>query len=321
MRTPANFSARRPAGGRHHPDAIQVSDELADRLARLRAGGVGLSSRPDVRPRGPRSLPRRCRRCRDIRRSHDHDAVSPRRSRVQPSVFELFRAPRSGDFSPAAVLSYRGALQPTDRSSRGSRRTPALMERKARGPGPPVEFGPGLEWNDLAVKPVFLPFVTRSRNIWRFSPSRRIIDGGTLLPGPRRPAGRGAAATRGATIAVAPSGTRVPVETEDGALELTEQGFYDVRTQGAAADSATTLASNVDLTESDLASLDPKELAAAVAGRSSGGLGGLANGRPSDEAQAQAQRLWWYLLVAGGLLLAAETMLSNRLSQNGARVS
>jgi len=29
----------------------------------------------------------------------------------------------------------------------------------------------------------------------------------------------------------------------------------------------------------------------------------------------------WYLLVAGGLLLAAETLLSNRLSQNGARVS
>ena len=52
-----------------------------------------------------------------------------------------------------------------------------------------------------------------------------------------------------------------------------------------------------------------------------GELGGLGNGRPSDEAQAQAQRLWWYLLVAGGLLLAAETLLSNRLSQNGARVS
>jgi hypothetical protein len=58
-----------------------------------------------------------------------------------------------------------------------------------------------------------------------------------------------------------------------------------------------------------------------VAGRAPGQLGGLGTGRPSDEAQAQAQRLWWYLLVAGGLLLAAETLLSNRLSQNGARVS
>jgi hypothetical protein len=113
----------------------------------------------------------------------------------------------------------------------------------------------------------------------------------------------------------------VSIETEDGALELGEQGFYDVRTQGAAADSATTLASNVDLTESDLSPLDPRELAAAVAGRAPGELGGLGAGRPSDEAQSQAQRLWWYLLVAGGLLLAAETLLSNRLSQNGARVS
>ena len=121
---------------------------------------------------------------------------------------------------------------------------------------------------------------------------------------------------------MAPSGARVAVETEDGALELTEQGFYDVRTQGAAADSATTLASNVDLER-----IGSGAAGSAGAGggggrpRASGELGGLGNGRPSDEAQAQAQRLWWYLLVAGGLLLAAETLLSNRLSQNGARVS
>ncbi len=61
--------------------------------------------------------------------------------------------------------------------------------------------------------------------------------------------------------------------------------------------------------------MDPRELVAAVAGRASGEPGGFGDARPSDEAQAQAQRLWWYLLVAGGLLLAAETLLSNRLSQ------
>ena len=36
--------------------------------------------------------------------------------------------------------------------------------------------------------------------------------------------------------------------------------------------------------------------------------------------QAQAQRLWWYLLVAGGLLLAGETLLANRLSTNASRL-
>ena len=104
-----------------------------------------------------------------------------------------------------------------------------------------------------------------------------------------------------------------------GALELTEQGFYDVRTLGAGADSATTLAVNVDLDESDLTPMDPRELQAAVAGRAPGAPGSMA--RPTAESQAQAQRLWWYLLVVGGLLLAGETLLSNRLSQKGSRVA
>jgi hypothetical protein len=110
------------------------------------------------------------------------------------------------------------------------------------------------------------------------------------------------------------------VETEDGALELVEQGFYDVRTQGAGVDTATVLATNVDLSESDLTPMDPRELVAAV-GRGPSDPAGVGEARPSDEAQAQAQRLWWYLLVAGGLLLAGETMLSNRLSTNASRLS
>ena len=60
--------------------------------------------------------------------------------------------------------------------------------------------------------------------------------------------------------------------------------------------------------------MDPRELVASATGHASAQTGGFADARPSDEAQAQAQRLWWYLLVAGGLLLAAESLLSNRLS-------
>jgi hypothetical protein len=121
-------------------------------------------------------------------------------------------------------------------------------------------------------------------------------------------------------LAITPSGTRLAVESEDGALELAEQGFYDIRTQGAGPDSSVTIASNVDLGESDLSPMDPRELAAAVAGRTAGSAD-AGDARPSDEAQARAQRLWWYLLVAGGLLLAGETLLSNRLSQDRARLS
>jgi len=239
-------------------------------------------------------------------------------------VFELFRAPRSGDYSAARFYNYRAVTQPAGQVlARFDDGSPALLERKA-GAGRVLMWTStvDLDWNDLAVKPVFLPFVhTITKYLADFSEPPASLTVGQVIPAPRKAAARGGTATRGSTIAVAPSGARVTVETEDGALELAEQGFYDVRTQGAGADSATTLASNVDLSESDLSPLDPRELAAAVAGRAAGDLAGKGLGRPSDEAQAQAQRLWWYLLVAGGLLLAAETLLSNRLSQKGARVS
>src|SRR5258708_12405162 len=114
-----------------------------------------------------------------------------------------------------------------------------------------------LEWNDLPVKPVFLPFVhTVTKYLADFTEPPASLTVGQVIPAPRKAPGKGAA--HGGTIAVAPSGARVPVETEDGALELAEQGFYDIRTLGAGADSATTLASNVDLSESDLAPLAPR---------------------------------------------------------------
>jgi hypothetical protein len=201
--------------------------------------------------------------------------------------------------------------------------TAALLERKT-GAGRVLMWTSSLDldWSDLPVKPVFLPFVhTLTKYLADYAEAPASLTVGQVIPAPRGVPGRPGSANRGGTIAIAPSGARVSVETEDGALALDEQGFYDVRTQGAGADTATALAANVELSESDLTPLDPRELAAAVAGRAPGEIAGLGGPRPSDDAQAQAQRLWWYLLVAGGLLLAGETLLSNRLSQNGARVS
>jgi Aerotolerance regulator N-terminal/von Willebrand factor type A domain len=307
---------------------VQVPDELADRLARFVAAGGGLLIAAGPNATWP---------------AHAADTVpglpgdSVDRTATPPSrlggleyghpVFELFRAPRSGDFSAARFYGYRAVQKPTGQVlARFDDGLPALMESKARkaGAGRVLLWNSTLDltWNDLPVKPVFLPFVhTVTKYLADFTEPPPSLTVGQVIPAPRKALGKGGSPSRGGTIAVAPSGARVSIETEDGALELGEQGFYDVRTQGAAADSATTLASNVDLSESDLSPLDPRELAVAVAGRAPGELGGLGAGRPSDEAQSQAQRLWWYLLVAGGLLLAAETLLSNRLSQNGARVS
>jgi hypothetical protein len=304
---------------------VQVSDDLADRLATFVTAGGGLflatgssatwpARRADIVPGIPGD-------------PIDRMATPPSRMgglEYSHPVFELFRAPRSGDFSAARFYAYRSVLQPTGQVlARFDDGSPALLERKV-GAGRVLMWTStfDLEWNDLAVKPVFLPFVhTVTKYLADFGEPPASLTVGQVIPAPRKAGPHGASANRGGTIAIAPSGARVTIETEDGALELGEQGFYDVRTQGAGPDSATALASNVDLAESDLAALDPRELAAAVAGRASGELASLGAARPSDEAQARAQRLWWYLLVAGGLLLAAETLLSNRLSEKGARVS
>jgi len=304
---------------------IQAPDDLADRLARFvrEGGGLLLATGPqatwparlaDVVPALPGDL-------------IDRTTTTPSRLgalEYSHPVFELFRAPRSGDFSSARFYGYRATGQPAGQVlARFDDGTPALLERKT-GAGRVLMWTSSLDldWNDMPVKPVFLPFVhTLAKYLADYAEAPASLTVGQVIPAPRRTAGRGSATNRGGTIAIAPSGTRVSVETEDGALELNEQGFYDVRTQGAGSDSATALAANVDLGESDLTPLDARELAAAVAGRAPGEIAGLGAARPSDDAQAQAQRLWWYLLVAGGLLLAGETLLSNRLSQSGARVS
>ena len=73
-------------------------------------------------------------------------------------------------------------------------------------------------------------------------------------------------------------------------------------------------ASNVSLAESNLDRIDPKELVAAVSGNGTTGSTSGPDVLP-DEAQELAQRVWWYLLFAGILLLIAETVLAHRLSR------
>ena len=297
---------------------VPVSESLAERLGRYVTGGGGLlvaagphatwpAKVADVLPAMPASIV-------------DRTSGPPSRLgalEYSHPVFDLFRAPRSGDFSSARFYGYRAVdPQPTQALARYDDGAPALLERKP-GAGRVLLWTSTLDlgWNDMPVKPVFLPFLhTTTKYLSDYNEPPPSLTVGQVVPAPRAVRAR-AAATKAATIAVAPSGARVTFNAEDGAIELTEQGFYDIRTQGAGSDTAVTLASNVDLSESDLAQMDPRELVAAVAGKPATDTYGGVEGRPSDEAQAQAQRIWWYFLVAAGLLLAGETLLSNRLSR------
>jgi hypothetical protein len=75
------------------------------------------------------------------------------------------------------------------------------------------------------------------------------------------------------------------------------------------------IAVNVDPAEADLSHLDPKELVAAatavVPGK--GVKSPDAVGTPAE--QERRQTVWWYLLLGALVLLAAETVMSNRLSR------
>jgi Aerotolerance regulator N-terminal/von Willebrand factor type A domain len=326
LRTPASFSdADARAAAVVVVNDVQVADDLADRLTAFVASGGGLFVAA-----GPHATwPSRAAATMPALPGEVVDRTTTTPSRLgaleySHPVFELFRAPRTGDFSAARFYGYRATGQAAGQVlARFDDGTPALLERKT-GAGRVLLWTStlDLEWNDLPVKPVFLPFLhTVTKYLADYSEAPASLTVGQVIPAPRRGAGHGGATSRGGTVAVAPSGARVSVETEDGALELGEQGFYDVRTQGAGADSATVLASNVDLSESDLTALDPRELLASVSGHADGRTTGFNDARPTDEAQAQAQRLWWYLLVAGGLLLAGETLLANRLSTNASRLS
>jgi hypothetical protein len=226
-------------------------------------------------------------------------------------IFEAFRAPRSGDFSAARFYGYRTVqLAPQAQVlARFDDGAPALVERRT-GRGKVVAWTSSLDvaWNDLALKPVFLPFVHRvAANLAAYTERPVSLTVGDVLSG--QEPGRG---TTG-RVALTPSGERVPLdESTKGVVQLTEAGFYEVRTDDRG-DAPLTVASNVDLAESDLTPVDPLDVAAGATGRAGGGAAAGTNATFTIEEQERAQRVWWYLLFAGLVLLGLETVLSNRM--------
>jgi hypothetical protein len=225
-------------------------------------------------------------------------------------IFEVFRAPRSGDFSSVNVYGYRNltAAKGSQVLARYDAGSPAVIERKA-GAGHVVMWGSTLDvtWSDLPQRPVFLPFVHRTvRHLANYKePQPWVTVGQVLDPS-------ATAVLRGQRMVLTPSGKRVPIEDEGSdVVELNEQGFYELRGEN---NNVTVVAVNVEPAEADLTPMDPKEIVAAAVGLSGSGEGGTASGVPlTPEAKEKNQRLWWYLLLAGILLLAADTLISNRM--------
>jgi hypothetical protein len=229
-------------------------------------------------------------------------------------VFEPFRAPRSGDFSAVPVYGYRNltAAKNAQVLARFDAGSPAVAERRF-GNGRVLIWGSTLDvtWTDLPQKSVFLPFIHRAvRHLAGYTEPQPWVTVGQVLDA--SVARRGAATQR---VVLTPSGRRLPIEDEGSdVVELGEKGFYELRGDGN--QNVTVVAVNVDPVEADLTPIDPKEIVAAAIGGSTGSEATQPNGVPlTPEAKEKNQRLWWYLLVAGILLLGVDTLISNRMAK------
>lgn len=231
-------------------------------------------------------------------------------------VFEVFKAPRSGDFSSAHVFQYRKfTVDPASHVlARYDDGGVAAAERKI-GAGRVIVWTSTLDdsWTDLALKPVFLPLVHQmTRYLARYEQSASWFTAGQVLD-----LSTYAPKTRGDKIVITPSGRRVNTSAiGSGLLELDEQGIYELRSPGPAAGRPDAIAVNLDPAEADLTPLDPAELVAAVTGHATDTTVQAATATEMTPEDAERrQGLWWYLLFAGLLLLSAETALSNWLSR------
>src|SRR6185369_16005781 len=157
-------------------------------------------------------------------------------------VFEIFKAPRSGDFAAAQIYRYRtmtprpvatgsatargataAAPSEADRVlARFDDGAVAAAERKV-GQGRVIVWASALDdsYSDLPRRPVYLPLVHQLvKYLAQFEPSRswqtvgQVVDVASLTK------------ARSNWVVVTPSGKRV---TSNGPLELDEQGVYDVR--------------------------------------------------------------------------------------------
>jgi hypothetical protein len=238
-------------------------------------------------------------------------------------VFELFKTPKSGDFSAVRFFRYRPISTAAGDQvlARFANGTVAMAERRV-GAGKVIAFGSTLDndWNDLVLKPVFVPMLHQvARYLGQVEETPAWQDAGQVIDVSQRVA----ALTAGGTdervtsaLVVAPGGDRQTVGgSAGGSVELREQGFYEVRPQGAAASGRPfTVAVNVDPLESDLASMDAQEFTAGATGRASLTSAGVPTGVKPEETERR-QSIWWFLLLVGFVLLVTESILANRLSQ------
>jgi len=254
-------------------------------------------------------------------------------------VFEIFRGPRSGDFTGARFFRARPLgiedaeeVRVLARFDDGS---PALAE-KAVGRGRVLVWTSTLDsfWNDLAQQPVFLPFVHQlvgyasgKRETVESFTAGQVLDVSSAEAMATAGLGEISDALNGEEerVAFTPSGDALPLPAGEGPhfLRLEEQGIYDIRLPGDPNQRPLAVAVNVDLAEADFGTLDVEEVAASLAWRGpeqgTPRMEGAEAVRLRMEDQERRQSLWRFLLLIAFVMMGLETVLSNRISRSAGK--
>lgn len=231
-------------------------------------------------------------------------------------LFEPFRAGRA-EFSSITMTRYR-TLNPAAGSAVIARLddgSPLLVER-AVGTGRVMMWAltADASWTDAPFHPLWVPMLHQlARRAMAGSESRSWFTAPHVMDLSRE----------GSVVVESPSGqrTRISPDSAPRSVELRERGFYEVRGGSTAIGAGRPVAVNVDLAESDLSHFDAAELVASVTAR--GQRSAAAADQTVFEGTAQElerrQAIWWYLLLGAVLVLAGETIFSNRLSRKAVR--
>jgi hypothetical protein len=253
-------------------------------------------------------------------------------------IFEAFSGPRSGDFTGARFFRARDFM-PADSSTvlaRFDDGSVALAELRY-GRGTVLVWTSALDnfWNDLALQPVYLPFVHRMAEYvgGRTEALPWFVAGQVVdLADPKALETAGLVSVEAAglaegldQVALTPSGQSVRLPVRDGPryLLLGERGFYMVRAPGSNPDRPFVIAVNVELEESNLARIDAQELVAqvgtAAVGPDSGGDFEQAIEMRMEDLERR-QSLWRWILIAAFSLFVGETLISNWISRKAGAV-
>lgn len=232
-------------------------------------------------------------------------------------VFTGLREVRGGDLTGVRVFRQR-LLQPDSMAvlARFDDGQAALAEARL-GRGRVLVMATALDnvWNDLPIQPIFVPLM---HSLARHA-AQVVEERSSWLVGEVATLDASSLEGREAVVIVHPSGERTRRELAGGPLAVTleEAGVYQVRVPGVGGALLASLAANPDPSESDLATLDPADLATA-AGAPPGEAVPVVDGDPFQRPDDPGRSEWWIVAAVAALLMVTELVVAARTSRRAA---